>query len=64
MPKFFVIEDNVITNLIVADSKEDAEILTKATCMEVVEPNRYSIGYVYNGEDWVPRQLEVENNNA
>lgn len=64
MPKFFVIENNKMVNLISADSKEDAEILTKAICMEVVEPNKYSVGFIFNGEDWVSDQSQIESENA
>ncbi len=35
MATYAVIEDGLVTNVIVAESKEDAESLTQKTCVEV-----------------------------
>jgi len=44
MKTYAVLEDNVVINLIVADSLEDAESFTEKTCVEYVMP---AIGWVY-----------------
>jgi hypothetical protein len=46
---FAVIGNNVVTNIIVADSKEIAEQVTNATCIEYSEANPAGIGWTYDG---------------
>lgn len=53
MPKYCVITENQIVNLIMADSKEDAELLTGTTCIQQNESFPYGIGYAFDGVKWV-----------
>jgi len=50
MANFAVIKDDLVTNIIVADTKEIAELVTGLTCVEYTENNPAGIGYAYNGE--------------
>jgi hypothetical protein len=47
--KFAVIENNIVTNLLVADSKEIAEDITGLTCVEYTDANPPYIGLGYDG---------------
>ena len=49
MATFAVIDNNTVTNVIVADTKEIAEIVTGLTCVEYTQENRVSVGWTYNG---------------
>ena len=55
MPRFGAVRDNVIITVLLADSKEDAEQLTGATCVELVhaagEPGG---GWTWDGEKFNP----------
>lgn len=53
MPKFSVIRDNKVINLIIADSKEDAELLTKTECIEFNDDFLFGPGSEYNGSEWI-----------
>jgi hypothetical protein len=46
---YAVIENNVVTNIIVCDSKEIAEQVTGLTCIEYTEENPAAIGWTYDG---------------
>jgi hypothetical protein len=46
---FAVIENNIVTNLIVADSKEIAESITGLTCVEYGDDNPARMGLGYDG---------------
>jgi hypothetical protein len=46
---FAVIENNVVVNTIVAESKSVAEEFTGLTCVALSDSLRASIGWVYNG---------------
>jgi hypothetical protein len=50
MKTFAVLEDNVVINLIVSDSLEDAETITGKTCVEYLIPQ---IGFSYVDEKFV-----------
>ena len=52
MPKYLIIQDNTIVNIIPADSKEDAELLTRSTCIEQDESLPLAIGQFFNGTSW------------
>jgi hypothetical protein len=52
MPKYSVIFNNKVVNSIVAESKEDAELLTKLTCVEQNESFPYGINYIFDGTNW------------
>lgn len=49
MSIFAVIENNIVTNVIVADSKEIAEAATGNTCIESTLSNPAFIGYGWDG---------------
>jgi len=51
--KFAVLVDNIVENIIVADSKEVAEQATGKTCIEYTEENLTSIGWTYDGTTFV-----------
>lgn len=42
--------DNVVVNVLIANSKEDAELASNATCIEYDENKIASIGDTYNAE--------------
>ena len=44
-----VIENNKVTNLIVADTKETAEQITGFMCIEYTDVHSVGIGWTYNG---------------
>ena len=50
MATFAVLDGETVINLIVADSKEDAESVSEKTCVEYVVPE---IGYTYTNETFV-----------
>lgn len=53
MALFAVIEENIVTNVIIADTKEIAEQVTERTCVEF-EDTRYQpgIGWTYDGSSF------------
>lgn len=46
---FAILSGNQVTNIIVADSKEVAEQITNATCVEYTDENPAHIGLGYDG---------------
>jgi len=48
MTYFAVLNNNNVTNLIVADTLETAELVTGLTCVEYVTPPNLEIGFIYN----------------
>lgn len=58
---FAVIENNIVTNTIVADTLEIAQEVTGKTCIEYNEDNLAGIGWTYDGEKFVaPEPIEGE----
>jgi len=55
---YAVIENNVVVNIIVADSLEIAEQATGQTCVEYTDENSAVIGYTYDGENFIAPVLE------
>jgi hypothetical protein len=49
MPTYAVLQDNEVTNVIVAETLEDAMEVTGLTCVETTPENPTNIGYKYNG---------------
>lgn len=49
MGNFAIIENNIVTNIIVAETKEDAERITEKTCVEYFLANPAHIGLGYDG---------------
>jgi hypothetical protein len=50
---FAVLNGNVVTNVIIAESKEIAEEATGLTCVEYTQENPAGIGWTYDGEKFV-----------
>jgi hypothetical protein len=50
MANFAVIKDNIVVNVILADTLEDAEQATNSTCIEYTEEAPAGIGWYHNGE--------------
>jgi hypothetical protein len=48
MATFAHIINNTVLNVLIADSKENAEIATKGTCLEYTEENPAKIGDTYD----------------
>lgn len=49
MAKFAVIENGIVQNVIIADTKEIAEEVTNLTCVETVSSNPAHIGLGFDG---------------
>lgn len=49
MANFAVLKDNVVVNIIVAESIEDATQATGLTCIEYTEENPARINWIYDG---------------
>ncbi len=47
MAKFAVLNGNRVFNIIIADTKEIAENITNATCIEILDSN-VGFGYIYD----------------
>lgn len=58
MANYAVIEDNKVTNIIVADSKEIAEDVTGYTCIEYTDENPAGIGYTWDGNNFIQPEIE------
>lgn len=63
MPVFVVVNNNIVSNRIVADTLELAEEITNATCVEVPKSLEVNNGYFYDGTDFVSPE-EMRNRNA
>lgn len=53
MKTFAVIENEVVTNIIVCDDLETAEQVTQTLCIEYTEDNPVHIGWIYDGENFI-----------
>ena len=59
MSNYLVIENNIVINVIVANSKEIAESVTGLTCVEVpFEPGQPGIGWTYDGAEFTAPVVE------
>lgn len=60
MGNFAIIENDIVTNIIVADSKAIAEEVTGKVCVEYTESNPAVIGLGYvNGVFEQPQPVEI-----
>ncbi len=50
MKKFAIVENSIVTNILVAESQEIAEQVTDKTCVEYTDANPAVIGLSYDGE--------------
>ena len=53
MAQYAVIDGNVVVQAIIADSKEDAELLTGKLCVEILN-NEGGIRWGWDGENLTP----------
>jgi hypothetical protein len=53
MSNFAVIKNNQVVNLIVADTKEIAEQVTKLLCVQYTDVNSTGIGWEYDGTGFI-----------
>lgn len=60
MATFAVIENGIVVNTIVADTKEIAEMVTKQTCVEYTDLIPAGIGYAYDGKSFIEPKPVVE----
>lgn len=58
MATFAVLNENTVSNIIVADTKEIAEAVTGLPCAEYTESNPAAIGYLFDGEKFVEPVVE------
>jgi hypothetical protein len=59
MAYFAVIDNGVVINTIVAESKETAELVTSKTCVEILfEPGQPCIGWTYDGAEFTAPVVE------
>jgi hypothetical protein len=56
---FAVISENIVTNVIVADSQEIAEAVTGFTCVEYTGANPAHIGLGYDGTTFEQPHLVI-----
>ena len=53
MIKFAVIKDDVVTNIIVAESQADAEQLTNLLCIDITDERHAIIGATYSNGHFI-----------
>ena len=59
MANFAEIQNGVVTNVIVADTKEIAELVTGLTCVEYTDSNPAGIGWTYDGTKFIAPVVET-----
>ena len=59
MANFAEIQNGVVTNVIVVDTKEIAELVTGLTCVEYTDENPAGIGWTYDGTKFIAPIVEV-----
>jgi hypothetical protein len=60
MANYLVIKDGLVDNVIVADTKEIAEMVTGLSCIETSnEPGDPGIGWSYDGTNFTAPVVEV-----
>jgi hypothetical protein len=52
MPQFAVLEGERIVNVIIADSLDDAQILTRRNCVELDKDIQVGIGWAFDGVEF------------
>jgi len=56
MATFAVMSGNTVSNVVSADTIEDAQIATGATCVEYTEANPAGIGWTFDGSTFAALQ--------
>jgi hypothetical protein len=60
MPNFAIIDSGTVVNVIVADTKEDAELNSGKTAVQISkEPGQPCAGWLYDGENFSFPELEA-----
>ena len=62
MAKFAVLDNNIVINIIVADTKEIAEEATGFTCIEYTSANPAAINDTWDGENFISPTIEEGSN--
>ena len=60
MANFAEIKEGVVTNVIVADTKEIAELVTGSTCVEYTDENPAGIGWTWDGTKFTDPNATTE----
>ena len=60
MKKFAVIQNNIVLNVILADSKEIAEQVTDLTCIEYTDENPAKINDTWDGTNFISPIITVQ----
>jgi hypothetical protein len=58
---FAVIINNIVNNLIIADTVEVAETVSGHTCIEYIDHTTVGIGWTYDGTNFIAPEPEVIN---
>jgi uncharacterized Ntn-hydrolase superfamily protein len=58
MANFAVLHNKIVSNVIVCDSKEIAELVTGTTCIEYTNENPAGIGYTWDGSIFTKPTVE------
>ena len=61
MVYYATINGNLVTNVILANTKEDAELATGATCIEYTTENPAGIGWTWDGTNFIVPVSDVVN---
>jgi hypothetical protein len=60
MASYVVIKNGIVDNVIVADTKEIAEMVTGLSCIEIYnEPGDPGIGWLYDGTNFTAPVIEI-----
>lgn len=60
MKTFAVVNNNIVINIIVANTKEIAEEITGFTCIEYTEKNPAGVGWKFDGEKFISFEPIIE----
>ena len=64
MSKYVVVSNGLVTNIVVADSKEVAEEVTRLTCIDYPEGKFVKIGWTWDGTTLVDPDAQEDEPNA
>ena len=64
MAYFAVLDDNLVVNVIEADTLEIAQKVTKANCVEYTNENPAGIGWTYDGTIFTQPIIEADDESS
>ena len=64
MAFFAVLDDNLVVNVIEADTLEIAQRVTKANCVEYTKENPAAIGWTYDGKIFTEPIIEADDESS